>query len=109
MLASVSRVMPSAMTSVVQDKNPITIPETVRRRAGIAPGDRVEFRASSRTITIKAVGPSTYKPTSAELTAIRKGEAEIARGEHVTLTDLLYDVERRRRKGGTKAARKVSR
>ena len=31
----------------------------------------------------------TYKPTKAELAAIRKGEAEIARGEYVTLAALL--------------------
>lgn len=30
-----------------------------------------------------------YKPTKSELAAIRKGEAEIARGEFVTLEELL--------------------
>ena len=52
--------------------------------------------------------PPTYKPTKAELAAIRKGEAEIARGEFVTLRELLHDMDRRRRKGGTNAGRKVS-
>jgi predicted transcriptional regulator len=55
------------------------------------------------------VEPSTYKPTRRELAAIRKGEAQIARGEYVTLTDFLHELDRPRRKGGTKAARKVSR
>jgi predicted transcriptional regulator len=42
----------------------------------------------------------TYKPTKAELAAIRKGEAEIARGQYVTLTDPLRDLDRHRRKSG---------
>jgi predicted transcriptional regulator len=45
----------------------------------------------------------TYKPTKAELEAIRKGEAEIARGEYATLAELLHDLKRQRRKSGTKA------
>ena len=44
---------------------------------------------SPRTITITAAPVRTYKPTKAELAAIRNGEAEIARGEHVTLDELL--------------------
>ena len=52
---------------------------------------------------------TTYKPTKAELAAIRKGEAEIARGEYVTLTDLLNDLDPSCGKSGTKAVRKASR
>jgi hypothetical protein len=70
-----------------------------RERGGVAPG----------TITINVVSPSTYKPTKAELAAIRKGEAEAARGEYVTLTDLLHDLELNRRKGGAKTPRKIAR
>ena len=55
------------------------------------------------------------KPTKAELSAIRNGEAAIARGEHVSLaeflsfTKVLRDLEHPRRKAGTKATREVSR
>jgi len=52
---------------------------------------------------------STYKPAKAELGAIRKGEAAIARGEHVCLSDFLNDLERPRREAGSRAARKVFR
>ena len=38
---------------------------------------------------LTAVEP-TYKPTKAELEAIRKGEAEIARGEYATLAAMLF-------------------
>jgi predicted transcriptional regulator len=48
----------------------------------------------------------TYKPTNAELAAIRKGEAEIARGEFLTLTEFLHEMDRNRRKAGRKAPRR---
>jgi hypothetical protein len=70
----------------------------LQRQAGIKSGDRLRFKVSPHTITITAVEPPTYKPTKAELAAIRKGEAEIARGEYVTLTDLLDDLDPPRRR-----------
>ncbi|HLF88685.1 MAG TPA: hypothetical protein VI451_07075 [Anaerolineales bacterium] len=96
------------MTTTVKSEAELVVPASVQRQAGIKQGDRVKFKVSHRTITITAVPSPTYKPTKAELAAIRKGEAEIARGEFVTLRELLQDMDRRRRKGGTKAARKVS-
>lgn len=97
------------MSITVKNKANLIVPESVRRQAGIKAGDRVEFKVSSRTITITPVAPPTYKPTKSELAAIQKGEAEIARGEFVTLTDFLHDLDRPRRKGGAKATRQVSR
>ena len=96
------------MTTTVKSRAELVVPASAQRQAGIKQGDRVKFKASHRTITITAVPLPTYKPTKAELAAIRKGEAEIARGEFVTLRELLHDMDRRRRKGGTKAGRKVS-
>jgi bifunctional DNA-binding transcriptional regulator/antitoxin component of YhaV-PrlF toxin-antitoxin module len=97
------------MTTTVKTEAELVVPTTVQRRAGIKKGDRLRFKVSRRTITITALPPSIYKPTKGELAAIRKGEAEIARGESVTLTELLHDLERRRRKVGTKGTLKVSR
>ena len=51
----------------------------------------------------------TYKPTKAELAAMRKGEAEIARGEFLTLAEFLHEMDLSRRKVGVKAGRKASR
>ena len=96
------------MSTTVKSKTDLVVPPSVRRQAGLKAGDQVEFKVSSRTITITPVEP-TYKPTKSELAAIRRGEAEIARGEYITLTDLLHDLDRHRRKGGKKAARKLSR
>ena len=97
------------MTITVKNNTDLVVPASIRRQAGIKSGDRLQFKVSPHTITITAAVPPAYKATKTELAAIRKGEAEIARGECVTLTDLLHDLDRPRRKSGTKAARKVSR
>jgi bifunctional DNA-binding transcriptional regulator/antitoxin component of YhaV-PrlF toxin-antitoxin module len=96
------------MSVPVKRETDLIVPASVRRRAGLRAGDKVEFKVSSRTITITPVGPPSYKPTKSELAAIQKGEAEIARGDYVTLTDLLHDLDRPDRKGRAKAARKIS-
>jgi antitoxin component of MazEF toxin-antitoxin module len=97
------------MQITVKEKSGLFVPPSVQRQVGIRHGDRLEFKVSPRTITITTVEPPTYKPTKAELAAIRKGEAEIARGECVAATELLHDLDRHRRKSGAKATRKVSR
>jgi predicted transcriptional regulator len=43
------------------------------------------------------------------MAAVRKGEAEISRGEFVTVSDLLHDLDHRRRPAGAKATQKNSR
>ena len=96
------------MTTTAKSKAEVVAPRSIRRQAGIKTGDRLEFKASSRRITITALQP-TYGPTKTEAAAIANGEAEIARGDFVTLTDLLHDVDNRRRKGGAKAVQKNSR
>jgi len=78
--------------SVKSNREPV-VSRGVRRRAGIKAGDQLEFKASPGTITINAVEPATYKATKAEIVAIRKGEAQVARGEYVTLTDLLHGLD----------------
>jgi hypothetical protein len=60
------------------------------------------------TESLAAPKERTYKPTKAELAAMRKGEAEIARGEYLTLAEFLHEMDLNRRKVGVKAGRKVS-
>lgn len=48
-------------------------------------------------------------PTKQELAAIRKGRAEIRRGEYISLDELLNAVDARRRKARKKRVRKSSR
>lgn len=77
------------MTVIVKNKTALVVPPRVQRRAGIQPGDRLEFKVSAGTITITPARPAAYKPTKSELAAIRKGEDAIASGEYVSLTDFL--------------------
>ena len=86
----------------------LVVPASVRRQASIKAGDQLEFKASRGAITITVSQPA-YRPTKAELSAIRKGEAAIASGEYVTLTELSNDLDRTRRKASAKTTRKVSR
>jgi len=51
----------------------------------------------------------TYTPTKTELAAIRKGRAEISRGQFVTLDRLLHDLDNTHRKARPKRDRKSSR
>ena len=95
------------MTTVVKPKTELVVPSTLQRQAGIKTGDRLQFKVSPRTIVITAISQPAYKPISAELTAIRKGEAVIARGDYVTLTDFLHEMGRTRGITGAKAARKI--
>ncbi len=50
----------------------------------------------------------SYVPNKAELSAIRKGRAEIGRGQYRTLQELLHDLDNPHRKAGRKTARKSS-
>jgi AbrB family looped-hinge helix DNA binding protein len=40
------------MTVTLKSKTEITVPKSIRRKAGLKPGDRVEFKVSGKTITI---------------------------------------------------------
>lgn len=40
------------MTITVKDDAPLTIPDEVRRRAGLKPGDKVEFKAFCGGVTV---------------------------------------------------------
>jgi len=39
------------MTIVVKERDPLVVPLNIRRRAGIKPGDRLEFKAARGVIT----------------------------------------------------------
>jgi AbrB family looped-hinge helix DNA binding protein len=40
------------LTVTLKPKTEITVPKSIRRKAGFKPGDRVEFQVSGRSITI---------------------------------------------------------
>jgi AbrB family looped-hinge helix DNA binding protein len=40
------------MTVTLKPKSEITVPKSIRQKAGIKPGDKFEFKVSGRVITI---------------------------------------------------------
>jgi predicted transcriptional regulator len=56
-------------------------------------------------LVVKASKQRTYKPTKWELAAMRRGEAEFARGEFLTLAEFLHEMRLNRRKALRKKAK----
>ncbi len=58
------------MTVVVKDKKRLVVPPSVSRRAGIKPGDRLEFKVSGGIINIIPILPSAedeYTPAQRQV------------------------------------------
>ena len=91
------------MTVTVKNGADLEVPPSVQRRAGIKTGDRLRFKVTEHVIVITPVEPPAYEPSKTELADIRRGQAEIARGEYVTLRDILHDLDRPRRKCGRRS------
>jgi len=95
-------------------KEGLSVPKTIAKRAGIRPGDVVEFTVRKGAITIRAAAHADegrypiYTPTRAEAAAIRGGRAAYERGEFSTLADIHKGVDAARRGARKKVARKAS-
>jgi len=66
------------MTVVVKSKDELVVPRSVRRRAGIKSGDRVEFKVSGGIINIIPELPTAddeYTPTQRRVIDARLAEA----------------------------------
>jgi AbrB family looped-hinge helix DNA binding protein len=67
------------MTITVKNKADLVVPASVRRRAGLKPGDRVEFLVSGRVINIVPNLPAPdgdYTPAQRRIVDARLDEAE---------------------------------
>jgi AbrB family looped-hinge helix DNA binding protein len=85
------------MTVIVKSKTPIVVPPSVRRRAGLKSGDKLEFRVSGRVITILPNAPrSDDEYTPAQRKAIDRGiaqsEKEYAAGKSYGPFDTAADA-----------------
>jgi AbrB family looped-hinge helix DNA binding protein len=81
------------MTVTLKPKTEITVPRSIRRKAGIKPGDRVEFTVSGSVINIVPKLPYAEDTFSPDETAqIVKARQEMREGKYVTLTDLEHDL-----------------
>jgi bifunctional DNA-binding transcriptional regulator/antitoxin component of YhaV-PrlF toxin-antitoxin module len=100
------------MTVTVKNRTPLTVPDSVRRRAGFKPGDEVEFKASGGLVTIVPKLPSAneeYTPAQRRVIDTRLDEAEKGPfyGPFNTMDDMIAHLkaEVKRRKSVKKSKR----
>jgi AbrB family looped-hinge helix DNA binding protein len=85
------------MTVVVTSKAELVVPKSVRRKAGIKTGDRVEFLVSGNVINIIPKSPYAKDTFTEEETAkITKARREMREGKFVTLAELENDLASKR-------------
>jgi AbrB family looped-hinge helix DNA binding protein len=88
----------------IGQRRQIVIPKEIFDALGLQTGDFVEVTQVKRTVVIKPkkLVDADDVLTPEEEAIVRKGEAQLRRGEYVTLEDLEHDMDRpavtRRRK-----------
>jgi bifunctional DNA-binding transcriptional regulator/antitoxin component of YhaV-PrlF toxin-antitoxin module len=102
------------MTTVLKGTDPLVVPLSVRRRAGMKPGDRLEFKAQRGMITIVTRAPASNDEETPEqrkiidaqlalgLDDIRKGRVS---RRFDTVEEMLASLKVPSPKGTGKAAR----
>jgi AbrB family looped-hinge helix DNA binding protein len=84
----------NVMTVTLKPKAEITVPKSIRRKAGIKAGDRFEFTVSGRIIKIvpKPSPDDTLTPEEAKV--VRRGEAQLRRGESRSWRAVKHELAR---------------
>lgn len=104
------------MTTVLKGTDPLVVPLSVRRRAGMKAGDRLEFKAARGVITIVAQAPDSRDEEASEQRKIidaqvAVGLADIRRGRlsrrFDTVEEMLASLKAPPLKGTGKSARPV--
>jgi AbrB family looped-hinge helix DNA binding protein len=91
------------MTVTLKPKTEITVPKSIRRKAGFKPGEQVEFKVSGRTITIVPKQTQEEREDYIEAQdpavqeAISESNADIAAGRIKPAEELLRPLTRRKR------------
>ena len=91
------------MTVTLKPKTEITVPKSIRRKAGFKPGEQVEFKVSGRTITIVPKQTPEEREDYLELQdsaareAIIESNADIAAGRTKPAHELLRTPTRSKR------------
>jgi AbrB family looped-hinge helix DNA binding protein len=84
------------MTILVKAETDLVVPKSVRRKAGIKAGDRVEFAVSGRVIHIVPKMPYADDTFTAEESAlIVKARREMRAGKFVSLTQVEHELARK--------------
>ena len=85
------------MTVTLRPKTEIMVPKSIRRKAGIRPGDRVEFKVTGRTITIVPTLTPDEIQDEEEIrdpkirAAIRKSTADFLAGRSRPIEELFAE------------------
>ena len=88
----------------IGQRRQVVIPKEIFEALGLKTGDFVEVTQVKRTVVIKPkkLVDAEDVLTPEEERAVRRGEAQLRRGQYVTLEDLEHDLDRpavtRRRK-----------
>ncbi|MGA2147153.1 MAG: hypothetical protein ABSH49_19565 [Bryobacteraceae bacterium] len=102
------------MTVTLKDKEPLVVPSTVCRRAGLKSGQRLEFKVSRGVITILPKLPDAneeYSPRQRRVinAQLAHGLADVAAGRvrgpfstHKEFIDSLHKEARKRNRRNTK-------
>jgi bifunctional DNA-binding transcriptional regulator/antitoxin component of YhaV-PrlF toxin-antitoxin module len=69
------------MTVTVKSKMPIVVPPSVRRLAGFKSGNKLEFKVSGGIVSIFPKRDSGDTLTPEEAKIVRRGEAQLRRGD----------------------------
>jgi AbrB family looped-hinge helix DNA binding protein len=90
--------------TVVVSRAGLVVPHSVRRKAGIKAGDKVEFKVAGGVINIVPKHSEADDVLTPEESAlVKKSEREMRRGKYLTLAQLRHDVDRPRSPGSRKA------
>jgi AbrB family looped-hinge helix DNA binding protein len=85
------------MTVLVTSKHDLVVPKSVRRKAGIQSGDRVEFTVSGSVINIVPKLPYAEDTVTSEETAqILQARRQMREGKYVTLAHLEHELAHKR-------------
>jgi AbrB family looped-hinge helix DNA binding protein len=82
------------MTVTVKSKMPLVVPPAVRRRAGFKSGDKLEFRVAGGVVTILPKPDPDDTLTPEEAKVVRRGEAQLKRGESKSWRDVRAALAR---------------
>lgn len=80
----------------IRTNRQVTIPKTIFEELGLKEGDFVEVACRNDTVVIrpkKLIDPDDIL-TPEDEASIRRGEAQLRRGEYVTLEELEHELDR---------------
>ena len=107
------------MPARLEASGQLVVPTQVRRRAGIKPGDRIEFEAARGVITIRKSGTEAadqeYTPAQRRIiqARIKKADADVAAGRVYgpfrTHEELMASLASKRNKANLQSSKRTKR